>query len=60
MRSIGLRTVILYLASLVTFALAIQFANFFTPGLILGAVLFIAATIILLMTVRKRFEKQNF
>ena len=56
----GLITAFLYLASLITFLLAMQFPERFTWGFALGGLFFIVATGMLVLMMRKRMEKQNF
>jgi hypothetical protein len=60
MYSIGLATSLLYLASLITFLLKVHYGDAFPYGLGLSALLFIVATVALLVMMRKRMEKQNF
>lgn len=60
MYSTGLATIFVYLASLVTFIFAMQFSGFFIPGVVLGALLFIAASATLLVMLRKRMDIQDF
>ncbi|MGI8469061.1 MAG: hypothetical protein ACR2N3_11490 [Pyrinomonadaceae bacterium] len=60
MRSIGMSTIFIYIASLISFALAIQYAGFFAVGMALGALLFIVATITLLTMMKKRADKEDF
>ncbi len=60
MYSIGLATVFLYIASLISFLLAAQFPDYSRLALVLSAVFFIAASGALLVMMRIRMEKQNF
>lgn len=60
MYSIGLATVFLYIASLISFLLAAQFPDYYKPALVVSAVFFIAASGALLVMMRKRMEKQDF
>lgn len=59
MYSIGITTTIMYVAALASILLALQYAEFFVFGLILGALLFAAATIILLTMAKKRADKKD-
>ena len=60
MNSIGLATVFLYIASIITFLLAVQYDDMFKIFIALSAIFFIAATGALLVMMRMRMEKQNF
>lgn len=56
----GLATAFLYLASLITFFLAVQFNENFTFGFALAGLFFLTATGICIFMLRTRMEKQNF
>ena len=60
MYSIGLATIFLYIASLISFLLGVQFPDYSKLGLGLSAVFFIVATGVLLVMMRKRMENQDF
>ena len=60
MHSMGMVTVFLYMASLISFLLAAQFPEYYKPALVVSAVLFIAASGALIVMMRIRMEKQNF
>ena len=60
MYSFGMTTIFMYLASLTSFLLGVQFANFFVFGVAIGTLLFVAATAILLTMMGKRAERQDF
>jgi hypothetical protein len=60
MHSIGLATAFLYIASLITFLLAMQFDHLFKIFAALSAIFFIVASGALLVMMRIRMEKQNF
>ncbi|MGI9037190.1 MAG: hypothetical protein ACR2GD_14275 [Pyrinomonadaceae bacterium] len=59
MRSIGLATIFMYLASLGCFLFA-MLSGFLLLGAAFGALFFIAATVILASIVRKRADRQDF
>lgn len=56
----GLVTAFLYLASLITFLLAMEYTERFTWGFALGGLFFVVATGMLVLMMKKRMEKQNF
>jgi len=60
MHSIGLATTLLYIASLITFLLAVQYDDMFKIFAALSALFFIAASGALLVMIKIRIEKQNF
>lgn len=60
MFSLGLATVFIYLASLTSFLLGIQYSGFFTIGMALGGLLFIVASATLIIMLRKRMDVQDF
>lgn len=60
MYSTGMVTIFLYIASVLSFLLGVQYREFFTLGFILGIVFFIIASGTLLVMMRKRMDKQDF
>ena len=60
MYSIGLSTALLYIASVASFLLGVQYKDYFKTAFILGGALFVIASVALLLMMRKRMEKQNF
>lgn len=60
MYSIGLATVFLYITSLISFLLGVQYENYVKPSFVLGALFFIVASGALLLMMRIRMEKQDF
>jgi hypothetical protein len=60
MHKIGFITAFLYIASLITFLLAVQYDDMFKIFAALSAIFFIAASGALLVMMRMRMEKQNF
>ncbi len=60
MHSIGYATVFLYIASLITFLLAVEYDNLFKLFAALSGIFFLAASGALLVMMRMRMEKQNF
>jgi hypothetical protein len=60
MHSIGYATIFLYIASIITFLLAVQYGDMFKLFAGLSALFFIAATGTLIVMLRIRMEKQNF
>ena len=60
MYSLGMATIFMYLASVISFLLGVQYQSFYYFGFGLGAVFFIAATAILLVMMGKRADKQDF
>lgn len=60
MYSIGLATALLYIGSVISFLLGVQYENYYKLSFAFGALFFVVATGALLLMMRKRMEKQNF